>query len=316
VIFGKYNPSGKLPATIPKDDSQIIPISTDFNNMFEKGGGYRWFDHKNLTPEFAFGYGLSYTNFQYSNLKLNKSKALVGDTINVSFDVKNVGKVAGEEVAQLYLSTGKISPSVAMPKKQLRGFEKLMLRPSETKKITLSLSPEEFYIYNETLEAYLVPDGEYLVQVGGSSDILPLKAKFLLSKSLPKPDLILKNIRTLPVYPKDGDEVIFMASIINNGTAATKLGENHTVKFFVDGKEIASYSSDSASIPVGGMILVSAEAKANEKWIPVKGTINITAKIEAPDDRDLNKANNTINALITVPNGRAIPEEISKIIQK
>lgn len=316
VLFGKYNPSGKLPATIYKDDAQILPISTDFKEMYLKGGGYRWLDYKNLTPEFAFGYGLSYTKFQYSNIKLNKSNAQVGDLIEVSFDVKNTGKIAGEEVAQLYLSTGKISPSVQMPKKQLRGFQKIMLEPSQTRRITLSLSPEEFYIYNETTATYEVPEGEYVVQVGGSSDILPLKAEFQLNKALPKPDLSLKNIRTLPVYPKEGDEVIFMASIINNGTAATQIGEKHLVHFYVNGKEVASYFSDNTSIPIGGMTLASAEAKGNKNWIATKGTLNITATIEAINSKDLNLTNNSVSATITIPNGRAIPLEISKIIQK
>lgn len=315
VLFGKYNPSGKLPATIYKDDAQILPISIDFKEMYLKGGGYRWLDYKNLTPEFAFGYGLSYTKFQYSNIQLNKSKAQVGNLIEVSFDVKNTGKMAGEEVAQLYLSTGKISPSVQMPEKQLRGFEKVRLTPSQTKRITLSLSPEEFYIYNETTAAYEVPAGEYVVQIGGSSDILPLKAEFQLNKALLKPDLSLKNIRTLPVYPKEGDEVIFMASIINNGTAATQIGEKHLVHFYINGSKVASYFSDDTSIPIGGMTLVSAEAKNNKNWIATKGTLTITATIEAINNTDLNLGNNSVSATMTIPNGRAIPSEIAKIIK-
>lgn len=314
VIFGKYNPSGKLPASIPKDDNQILPISTDFKDMYLRGGGYRWLDYKNLTPEFAFGYGLSYTQFQYGNIKLNKTKAKVGDIIEVSFDVKNIGKIAGEEVAQLYLSTGKISPSVQMPKKQLRGFEKVMLNSSETKRITISLSPEEFYIYNEAKDIYQVPEGEYSVQVGGSSDILPLKTEFQLDKSTPKPDLSLKNIRTLPVYPKEGNEVIFMASIINNGTAATQIGEKHIVHFYVNGKEVAHYYSDKTAIPVGGMTLASAEA-TGRNWVATKGTINITAKIEVINNQDLNLANNSTSAVLTIPNGRVISTEIAKIIR-
>lgn len=314
VIFGKYNPSGKLPASIPKDDNQILPISTDFKDMYLRGGGYRWLDYKNLTPEFAFGYGLSYTQFQYSNIKLNKTKAQVGDIIEVSFDVKNIGKIAGEEVAQLYSSTGKISPSVQMPKKQLRGFEKVMLNSSETKRITISLSPEEFYIYNEAKDTYQVPEGEYSVQVGGSSDILPLKIEFQLDKSTPKPDLSLKNIRTLPVYPKEGNEIIFMASIINNGTAATQIGEKHIVHFYVDGKEVAHYYSDKTAIPVGGMTLASAEA-TGRNWVAPKGTINITAKIEVINNQDLNLANNSTSAVLTIPNGRVISTEIAKIIR-
>jgi beta-glucosidase len=86
VLFGNYNPSGKMPATMPGSDDQIIPISADFRNMVIKGGGYRWFDNQKLTPEFAFGAGISYTTFEYSNIRLNNSSASVGDVVEVSFD--------------------------------------------------------------------------------------------------------------------------------------------------------------------------------------------------------------------------------------
>jgi beta-glucosidase len=235
VLLGNYNPSGKLPATIPKDDSQIIPISPDFRNMVSRGVGYRWFDSQNLTPEFAFGFGLSYTTFEYGNIRINNANAKVGDFIEVSFDLKNIGKLFGEEVAQLYLSTGKIIPELQMPVKQLRAFEKTGLNPGETKTITFTLSPEELYIYNETTKSYQVPEGEFMAQVGGSSDNLPLKTGFTLSKAEGKPDLSVRNIRTMPAFPKEGDEVVFIASLINNGTAATKMGDSHIIRFYVEG---------------------------------------------------------------------------------
>ena len=312
VLFGNYNPSGKLPATIPKDDAQIIPISPDFRNLVSKGVGYRWFDSQNLTPEFAFGFGLSYTSFEYSNIKLNKTQAKAGDFIEVSFNLKNTGKLAGEEVAQLYLSSGNILPPVPMPKKQLRGFQKVMLQPGETKKVTLSLTPEEFYVFNEQTKSYQVPTGEFTVLVGGSSDRLPLKAKFTLTKATGKPDFSVKNIRTIPAFPKEGDEVIFMASLINNGTAASPKGVPHMVQFFVDDKEVASYSSNAVSIPVGGMEMVCAQGI----WRASNGEFRVTAKVEAATENDLNLSNNSCEGILTVPDGKVIPLEISKIINQ
>lgn len=315
VLFGNYNPSGKLPASIPKNDSQIIPISPDFRKLVSKGVGYRWFDSQNLIPEFAFGYGLSYTSFEYSNIKLNKTKAKAGDFIEVSFELKNTGKRAGEEVAELYLSTGKISPALSMPKKQLRGFQKILLHPGETQKITLTLTPEDLYVFNEQTKTYQVPKGDFLVQVGGSSDHLPLKAKFILGPAEGKPDLSVKNIRTVPAFPKEGQEVIFMASLINNGTAATEKGEPHIVRFFVDGKEVARYSSSSVSIPAGGMEMVCAQGTGGN-WKASGGNFKVTAKIEVAGDKDLNLSNNACEGVITIPGGKVIPVEIDKIINK
>ena len=315
VLFGNYNPSGKMPATMPKDDSQIFPVSPDFRNLVSKGVGYRWFDSLNLTPEFAFGFGLSYTTFEYSNINVNRPNAKVGDNIEVSFELKNTGKVAGEEVAQLYLSTGKIVPDLLMPKKQLRGFEKLYLNPGESKTITITLSPEEFYIYNPETKSYQVPSGEFTAQVGGSSDNLPLKAGFTLAKAEPKADLLVRNIRTMPAFPKEGDEVVFMVSLINNGTGANTIGDRHLIHFYVDGKEVARYYSKSNSIPVGGMELACAEGLKGKNWKAANGNFKITATIEVSESKDLNPANNTCEAELQIPNGKVIPLEIARIIK-
>jgi beta-glucosidase len=292
-----------------------MPISPDFRNLIIKGVGYRWFDSQNLTPEFAFGFGLSYTTFDYSNIRVNNANAKVGDLIEVSFDLKNTGKVSGEEVSQLYLSTGKIIPALEMPKKQLRGFEKILLNPGESKTITFTLTPEDLYIYNEEAKSYQVPEGEFIVQVGGSSDILPLKTGFTLGKTEGKADLMVKNIRTMPAFPKEGERVVFMVSLINNGTAATKKGDPHIIHFYVDGKEVAHFYSKSIAIPVGGMELACAQGLKNRNWVASKGKFNITAKVEVAEKLDLNLQNNTCEAELLIPNGKVIPVEIASIIK-
>jgi len=315
VLFGNYNPSGKMPVTMPRNDGQINPISPDFRNMVTKGVGYRWFDSQKLTPEFAFGSGLSYTTFEYSNIKVNNKLAQTGDLIDVSFDLKNTGKIAGEEVSQLYLSTGRITPSLQMPEKQLRGFKKILLKAGESKSITFTLSPEELYIYNTETQSYQVPEGEFIVRVGGSSDVLPLKAEFSLMNAVGKPDLSIKNIRTMPAFPKEGEEVVFMASLINNGTTSIKKGDNLMVHFYVDGKEVADYYSKMTSIPVGGMDFICAGA-LSKNWIASNGKFKVTATIEVAEGKELNTLNNTCEAELTIPNGKVIPEEIAQIINK
>ena len=314
VLFGNYNPSGKMPATMPKNDSQIIPVSADFRNMITKVG-YRWFDSQKLTPEFAFGFGLSYTTFEYSNIRLNKSDAPVGDLIEVSFDLKNTGKIPGEEVSQLYLSTDKIIPDVQMPEKQLRGFRKILVNPDETKTITFTLTPEELYIYNLETKSYMVPEGKFIVRVGGSSDKLPLKTELKLIKAAGKADLTVKNIRTMPAFPKEGDEVVFMVSLINNGTRPINSGDKLKIHFYVDGKEVATCISTVTSIPVGGMDFVCGQGVKNKNWVASKGNFKITAAIDMPESKDLNMNNNRCEAVLTIPNGKAIPAEIAAIIK-
>jgi beta-glucosidase len=315
VLFGTHNPSGKLPATIPKDDSQILPISPDFRNMVSRGVGYRWFDSQKLTPEFPFGFGLSYTTFAYSNIWINRSDARVGDLITVSFDLKNTGSVPGAEVAQLYLSTDRIVPNLPMPEKQLRGFEKVRLNPGETKRITLTLTPEELYVYDEQTHAYRVPEGAFRVQVGGSSGTLPLQAAFTLSRADARPDLMVRNIRTIPAFPKAGDTVLFTASLINNGTGPTQKGDLHRVSFAVDGRDVALYQSTRTSIPVGGMQQICGQTIAGRSWTAPTGTVTITARAGGVADNDLNPANNRCEGRLSLPDGRVIPTDIANLIK-
>lgn len=315
VLFGNYNPSGKLPATMPKNDEQIIPVSTDFRNMVTRGAGYRWFDAQQLQPEFAFGAGLSFTNFTYSDITVINKQARVGDLIEINCKLTNTGKFAGEETAQLYLSTGKIVPQLCMPQKQLRGFKKIYLQPGETALVNFTLSPEELYVYDTLTNAYLVPEGEYIVQAGGASDQLPLKAAFLLHSALTKPDLLVKNIRTMPVFPKPGDRVVFMASLINNGTGPLPRGSKVLLHFFVDGKEVAYYAAVSAGIPAGGMELVCAQGLHGINWTAKNGNFAISVVIETDHSNDLHRNNNLCAARLLLPGGKVIPAEITSIIE-
>jgi len=202
-----------------------------------------------------------------------------------------------------------------MPEKQLRGFKKILLKAGESKSITFTLSPEELYIYNTETQSYQVPEGEFIVRVGDSSDVLPLKAEFSLMNAVGKPDLSIKNIRTMPAFPKEGEEVVFMASLINNGTTSIKKGDNLMVHFYVDGKEVADYYSKMTSIPVGGMDFICAGA-LSKNWIASNGKFKVTATIEVAEGKELNTLNNTCEAELTIPNGKVIPEEIAQIINK
>ncbi|HQU86558.1 MAG TPA: glycoside hydrolase family 3 C-terminal domain-containing protein, partial [Pyrinomonadaceae bacterium] len=160
VIFGDYNPGGKLPVTFPRSVGQMPAY---YN---QKPSAKRGYLYTSIAPVFPFGYGLSYTTFKYSDLKIeNKQIAPNGETI-VSVNVTNTGKVRGDEVAQMYLRD-EVS-SVTRPIKELRDFARISLAPGETKKVTFKITPEKLSFYNREMKSVVEP-GSFTVMVGGNS---------------------------------------------------------------------------------------------------------------------------------------------------
>lgn len=182
VLFGDYNPSGKLPMTFPREVGQI-PI---YYNHFSTGRPAKnenatnyvsaYIDLKN-SPKFPFGYGLSYTKFDYSGLKLSSTKIKSSETIKVSFQLSNVGKAVGEEVVQLYLKDK--FGSVVRPVLELRDFQKVKLNAGETKTIEFTIDKEKLSFYNDKLEWTAEP-GDFEVLIGASSADIKLKSDFEL----------------------------------------------------------------------------------------------------------------------------------------
>jgi beta-glucosidase len=184
VLFGDYNPSGKLPMTFPREVGQV-PIyynhfSTGRPAPNENATGYvsSYIDLKN-SPKFPFGYGLSYTKFNYSNLKLSSAKIKSNETIKVSFQLSNVGKVAGEEVVQLYLQDK--FGSVVRPVLELKDFQKVKLNAGESKTIEFTIDKEKLSFYNDKIE-WVAEPGDFEVMIGASSADIKLKANFELVK--------------------------------------------------------------------------------------------------------------------------------------
>ncbi|QSW90750.1 glycoside hydrolase family 3 C-terminal domain-containing protein [Flavobacterium endoglycinae] len=182
VLFGDYNPSGKLPMTFPREVGQV-PI---YYNHFSTGRPAKdenatnyvsaYIDLKN-SPKFPFGYGLSYTKFNYSDLKLSSTKIKNNETIKVSFTLSNVGKVAGEEVAQLYLKDK--FGSVVRPVLELRDFQKVKLNAGESKTIEFTIDKEKLSFYNNKLEWTTEP-GDFELMIGSSSADIKLRSDFEL----------------------------------------------------------------------------------------------------------------------------------------
>jgi beta-glucosidase len=203
ILAGKTNPSGKLPISIEKDfkDSPAFGYEPEnkkvtwkgFKNTQKNGDkslvydvnykegifvGYRWYEHQKIQPLYPFGFGLSYANFAYSNLKLNSSDFKKSNTITVSFDVKNVGTKDGFETAQLYI-TDKAS-SIERPLKELKGFKKVFIKKGETQKVEITLHKQDFQFWHPQKKTWVMEPGEFEVLVGKSSADIVLRGKFAL----------------------------------------------------------------------------------------------------------------------------------------
>lgn len=171
IIFGDVNPSGKLPVTVPRTIGQVPYFYSQKEINYKKG--YLFMD---ATPLYYFGYGLSYTNFEYSNLNLDKTTLTKDGTITVSVDVKNTGDREGREVVQMYIKD--IIGEVVRPDKELKAFEKITLEPGQTKTIEFVIEPEILKYTGLSMERVL-DSGDYKVFVGGNSFEL-LAADFVL----------------------------------------------------------------------------------------------------------------------------------------
>ena len=171
ALFGDVNPSGKLPMTFPMSIGQC----PTYYNLEPSGRGY---DYVDLTgrPQFPFGFGLSYTTFEYRNLKLSSQSVTNNQAVTVSFEVVNTGKVAGDEIPQLYLHQS--VASIVRSMKQLQDFTRIHLEPGQSKLVTFTLKPDQMAIWNASMKRVIEP-GTFEVMVGSSSDDLPLQSKFV-----------------------------------------------------------------------------------------------------------------------------------------
>ncbi len=172
VLFGDQNPSGRLPVTIPRHAGQL-PVFYNAKPAHEyvrrHTGGYVDMD---TTPLYAFGHGLSYTTFRYSNLRVEPAQIRPGGRAQISVDIENTGGRAGEEVAQLYIRD--VLATVTTPVQQLRGFRKVALEPGEVKTVTFTLAPEDLALLDRDMH-WVVEPGTFEIMVGGSSASIALR---------------------------------------------------------------------------------------------------------------------------------------------
>lgn len=178
-LVGKVNPSGKLSESYPKDLSDTPCYNyypgTELISEYKESiyVGYRYYDKVNKEVLFPFGFGLSYTQFEYSNLKVNKD-----DKIEIKFKIKNIGKVTGKEIAQIYIS--QIGPKIYKPNKELKEFVKIELKPNEEKEVIVKLNRESFEYYNTEEKSWKIEEGTYQIQIGKSSRDIVLKQEIYI----------------------------------------------------------------------------------------------------------------------------------------
>ena len=160
VLFGDYNPGGRLPITVPKSVGQL-PIYYN-----QKPSAIHRYVSESENPLYTFGYGLSYTKFEYSNFAINAKEIKADGELKVSVDVKNTGNYDGDEVVQLYIND--VYSSVTTPKKTLKGFKRLFIKKGETKKVEFRLTADELSIWNREMKRVVEP-GDFEVMIGGNS---------------------------------------------------------------------------------------------------------------------------------------------------
>ncbi len=190
ILFGDVNPSGKLPCSIPKrlEDSPAHALNaypgTNGVETYKEGllVGYRWFDTKNIAPQFPFGHGLSYTTFKYSNLKLIEGNDTNGPIVTAQFSIQNTGKCAGAEVAQLYVHEN--GPDLPRPEKELKGFKRVYLQPGQAETVSIPLNQTAFGYYDPAKKSWIAQKDRFKILVGGSSRDIQLKDSFKLPEAL------------------------------------------------------------------------------------------------------------------------------------
>lgn len=187
VLFGDVNPSGKLPFTFhgKLEDCAAHSIGEypgDGETVEYKEGifvGYRWTDKENIKPQFAFGHGLSYTDFSYGKIRLSAKTMTEDEAITVSIPVTNTGKRAGAEVVQLYVND--VKSSLPRPVKELKGFKKVYLAPGETAEVIFTVGKDALSFYDPSVHGWVAEDGDFKVMIGSASDDIRAEAGFRLA---------------------------------------------------------------------------------------------------------------------------------------
>jgi beta-glucosidase len=272
VLTGKVNPSGKLSETFPAH-LEDTPTAMDFpsrdgNAIYGEGIfiGYRYYDKKKIEPNFHFGYGLSYTTFDYSDITANTTSAKDSDAITITVKVKNTGKVAGKEVVQLYVHEQE--SEVARPENELKHFEKVSLLPGEEKTVSFNLTSRDFAYYSSKSHDWAIKSGKFDIRVGSSSRNLPLQQTIdIQSTKIAK--VVFTRESLFKEFKKAPNSEAIYAQIVQSFTGSTKKPETE------DEKKAAKFlEAMLADMPINKFLLLSGGKFSEESLDAILKAVN------------------------------------------
>lgn len=281
IITGKVNPSGKTTALWHKNVNDDGPsdITSIFDYQIYDGPGRTYMYFKG-DVSYPFGYGLSYTTFDYTNLQLSKTALDANDTLTVSFDVKNTGTVKGAEVAELYVSQPNAPAELKRPIKRLRGFDKVTLAPNETKKITLNVKISDLAFFNEATGKYEIDSGAYQVQIGKSSSNIALNSNFTVSGNW---NIVPEVLTAKPV--QDGDAALdiserlqFNKNKVVNPQLTVAMNDESLFGYIIKGKSKALPTGATVTYTSNRPAVVSIDANNVIKTVK-PGVATVTANL-------------------------------------
>ncbi|MGN1152359.1 MAG: glycoside hydrolase family 3 C-terminal domain-containing protein [Lachnospiraceae bacterium] len=267
ILFGRVNPSAKLPETFPlklEDNPSYLSYIGEGDMVEYREGifvGYRYYDKKKMDVLFPFGYGLSYTTFAYSNLRVDKESMKDTDTMTVSVDVTNTGKMAGKEVVQLYVADKE--STVIRPVKELRDFAKVELAPGETKTVSFTLGKRAFAYYSVKLHDWHVETGEFDIMIGQSSRDIVL-TKTVTVESTVKLPFVYTTDTTMGDVMKD--------------TRAVEI-----VKILIEKQDLFESENSDSESGVASEAISDEMNAAMAQYMPLRGSVNFGGKVTMAD---------------------------------
>ena len=267
ILFGRVNPSAKLPETFPlklEDNPSYLSYIGEGDMVEYREGifvGYRYYDKKKMDVLFPFGYGLSYTTFAYSNLKVDKESMKDTDTMAVSVDVTNTGKMAGKEVVQLYVADKE--STVIRPIKELRDFAKVELAPGETKTVSFTLGKRAFAYYSVKLHDWHVETGEFDIMIGQSS------RDIVLTKTV----TVESTVKLPFVYTTDTT----MGDVMKDPRAV------EIVKILIEKQDLFESENSDSESGVASEAISDEMNAAMAQYMPLRGSVNFGGKVTMAD---------------------------------
>ncbi|MCM1144696.1 MAG: glycoside hydrolase family 3 C-terminal domain-containing protein [Blautia sp.] len=255
ILFGEVNPSGRLPETFPyrlQDNPSYLNFPGNGKNVNYAEDiyvGYRYYDAKEIPVRWAFGHGLSYTEFEYSNIQLSNLAMKDDETVTVSVDVENIGKVGGKETVQLYISDK--TKSINREVKALRGFQKIFLAPGEKQSVSFQINAEDLAYYNEDIRDWYAASGEYEILIAHASDDIRLSAALQYENSVRLP-LRVDMATTFKDLIEDDRSHDFANSIIAEGLKHSTIAkESESIS---SPEEIAMMTAMMEAMPIKSLV--------------------------------------------------------------